>query len=159
MVHFWIPKDLPEDKARYLMENEILPKDFLDSQKSSPAPLQGIVPSPLSPGLNHFPGSSMNPKDVSKFEYYLVTIREDQETMLPRDIQLNRPSQWAKVVADAFMRHLCREKNAHSAELIRYSREPIYPAYMFMQAPPPNTFTEMVAHFGEFRRNSEEEQP
>jgi hypothetical protein len=51
------------------------------------------------------------------------------------------------------MRHLCREHGSKSAELVRHSRETIYPIVLFMPEPPgPETFVPLKSHFGEYRR-------
>jgi hypothetical protein len=86
-----------------------------------------------------------------------------------------RPTDRARSLAQAYMRHLCREQGAASVELIRCSREAITPMLVFLLAqatqeherqqakagglpvpfePPAmlkRSLSVMKAHFGEYR--------
>jgi hypothetical protein len=67
-----------------------------------------------------------------------------------------RPSDFAKTLAHAYVRHLCREYGASKGELIRYSKEAVLPIILFM--PPTEiekNFKMMItlkSNFGEYGR-------
>jgi hypothetical protein len=74
------------------------------------------------------------------------------ELELPRDRPLSRPSDWSQLLAQAYVRHLCREYGAASGELVRHSRNALLPDIMFVQGPiPREAFSEMVCNFGDYR--------
>ena len=63
------------------------------------------------------------------------------------------PSEWSKVLSQSFMRYLCREHGMQSAELVRYSKEAIMPAILFLPDPPtPEMLPVLKSFFGEYRR-------
>lgn len=62
-----------------------------------------------------------------------------------------RPRDWSTMLARSYMRYLCRQEGAASAELIRHSRDPIFPGMMFVDELPPGTFEELLCNFGEHR--------
>lgn len=76
----------------------------------------------------------------------------EPEHLVPRDPNMAQPSKWSLLLAEAYMRYLCRERGAASAELIRYSRPAIRPEWMFLEQEPPDAFRTLSAHFGEYRR-------
>jgi hypothetical protein len=71
----------------------------------------------------------------------------------PANIPISQPREWATLVARSYMRHLCREYGAASAELSRRSRQPVLPEILFAQEPPPGTFDTLVSTFEEYRRD------
>jgi len=71
--------------------------------------------------------------------------------LVPRNRQVFRPREWSLALARSYMRHVCREEGFAKAELIRHTREPVLPAMMYVDEPPPDTFTELVCSFGEER--------
>jgi hypothetical protein len=73
-----------------------------------------------------------------------------QKNLVPRDRPVVRPSEWSKLLAQSYMRHLCKEYQADSAELIRHSRELVMPMDMFV--PRPDALNELKSNFGEYRR-------
>lgn len=81
-----------------------------------------------------------------------LRLKEVPEHLVPRDRPVFRPSEWSLVLARSYVRHLCREHGAASAELVRRTREPIAPDLLFADEPPPAAFDTLVANFGEFSR-------
>lgn len=58
------------------------------------------------------------------------------------------PSPWTRVLVKSYLRHLCRQHQAHSAELIRSSRRTVLPSDLFAPRPA-DTFKELKSYFGE----------
>jgi hypothetical protein len=83
-----------------------------------------------------------------------MTLRKMPLHLAPKDRPVFQPSEWALLVARSYARHLCQEYGAASVELIRHSKDPVVPAMMYLPSEqlPPDTFTELVCSFGEFRR-------
>ncbi|MSQ97515.1 MAG: hypothetical protein EXR98_23595 [Gemmataceae bacterium] len=79
-------------------------------------------------------------------------LKEVEEHLLPRDQPFERPSEEAKKLTQAYMRFLCREHKAASAELIRHHRQAIPPMVLLMGPPPAEAFSEAKSHFGDYRR-------
>lgn len=101
----------------------------------------------------------------SKQHLYRLAVREDQKGQVgavvgPRAaFGVARPSPMSLILAQSYLRHLCRQHGAYSAELIRHSRQPVLPSYMYFQQEqqlPPVAFAEIVAHFGDLKRDFEE---
>lgn len=126
-VDYW----LRVEEVRKLVADNVLPSDVL----------KDVVDNPLEKTTH----------------LIRVTIPEDQEGVIPRDRPMARPSAWSLLLAESYMRYLCREHNAESAELLRYSRPPVFPAYMFMNVPPQDAFSTMISHFGDLKRDFEEQ--
>lgn len=94
-------------------------------------------------------------KDVPKVEFWDMVdgnlrLKSVEAHLVPRDRQLMKPSEWSRLLAQSYMRHLCKEHHAASAELVRHSRELVLPDYMFVNRP--EAFKELTSHFGEYRR-------
>jgi hypothetical protein len=71
---------------------------------------------------------------------------------VPRNRPTSQPSPWSVLLARAYVRHLCREHHAASAELVRTSRNPIYPSILFFNGPlPRETFEDLKCNFGDYR--------
>jgi len=82
----------------------------------------------------------------------VMRLKVVPEHLAPRD-RAFRPSETSKILAQSYMRYLCRQHGAQSAELIRHSREAIVPMVLFMpDGVPPDTFTILKSNFGEYRR-------
>ena len=81
-------------------------------------------------------------------------LKTELEHLVPKTTQVWQPSEASLLWAKAFQRYLLRENSAASVELIRHSRNPILPDYMYMKENelPPETFNELVCSFGEYRR-------
>jgi hypothetical protein len=72
---------------------------------------------------------------------------------VPAGQPVHRPSEAGKILAESYMRYLCRENNAASAELIRHHRmRPLPVLWIIPGEPAPDTFTEFKSHFGVYRR-------
>jgi hypothetical protein len=80
----------------------------------------------------------------------VLKLTQKPQNDVPRNQQVVKPSEWSKLLAQSYMRHLCREYGAHSAELIRHSRELIMPSDLYV--PRPEAFIELKSNFGEYRR-------
>jgi hypothetical protein len=84
--------------------------------------------------------------DKSEIENW--RLKEVEEHLLPRDQTFERPSEEAKKLAQAYLRYLCRQHKAASAELIRHHRQAIAPMVLLMGPPPAEAFSEAKSHFG-----------
>jgi hypothetical protein len=88
-------------------------------------------------------------------KYQSLRLETKAEDLIPRrpggDVM--RPSEWALLLAKSYARYLCHESGAESAELIRYTQEPIFPAVLFgPRAPQQEAFPVLKANFGEFSK-------
>lgn len=83
-----------------------------------------------------------------------MTLKKVPLHLIPRDRPVMGPSEWSLILAQSYMRHLCREHNAASAELVRHSRDVVWPSYLFIpdNELPPNAFETLNCNFGEYRR-------
>lgn len=81
-----------------------------------------------------------------------LKMRRVPEHLIPRDRPVFRPSEWSLLLARSYGRHLCREHDAASVELVRHTREPFPPAVLFMDSAPAGAFEELISHFGEFSK-------
>ncbi len=81
-----------------------------------------------------------------------MTLKKVPLHLIPRDRPVASPAEWSLVLAQSYMRHLCKQHRAASAELVRHSREPVMPAYLFAPELPPGAFNDLVCNFGEYRR-------
>jgi hypothetical protein len=79
-------------------------------------------------------------------------IRTVPEHLIPRDRPVFRPAEWSLMLARSYVRYLCRQHGAASAELIRHTRDAIPPAVLFVGEPPAGTFDDLIATFGELHR-------
>ncbi len=65
-----------------------------------------------------------------------------------------RPSRWSKTLARSYALYLCRKHEASAVELIRHSREPLFPGLMFWprdEPLPPQTYEELICSYGDYR--------
>jgi hypothetical protein len=85
---------------------------------------------------------------------WTMRLKLVDELQVPRNQQVEQPSAWSKALAQSYMRYLCRQHKAVSAELIRYSRPTVMPAMLFLTEQPNigDSFTELKSNFGEYRR-------
>lgn len=79
-----------------------------------------------------------------------LRLVDKEKNLVPRERPAVQPSEWSKLLAQSYMRYLCKEYQAESAELIRHSRELVMPQDMFV--PRPDAFNELKSNFGEYRR-------
>ena len=86
---------------------------------------------------------------------FTLRLKRVDELAVPRNQQVDQPSAWSKALAQSYLRYLCREHKAVSAELIRYSRPTVMPAMLFLTEQPnvKDSFTELKSYFGEYRRD------
>jgi hypothetical protein len=145
------------------------PKDpngkLLTNDKGEP------MPPLISPRyLTMFPGAGIGSLDsktlapnasVAKSEQFVrVSLDGDKAGSIPRNRpQMLRPAQWTVILAKTYLRHLCQEHGAYSAELIRHSRPAVLPISMYYQELPPlleGTFIETIAHYGDLKQDFEE---
>jgi hypothetical protein len=78
-----------------------------------------------------------------------MQLRQMPAHLVRQDRPVFGPSPFSLQLARSYARYLCRHYGATSAELIRHSRRPIYPALMFEREPTPDAFEELVCSFGE----------
>jgi hypothetical protein len=85
----------------------------------------------------------------------VLQLQKEKEYLIPRGPgapQVFSPSEWSKALARSYALYLCRIHGASAVELIRHSREPLYPGLMFMrEPPPPQTYEELICSYGEYR--------
>ncbi len=81
----------------------------------------------------------------------ILRLRAVSVNLIPDRPVVIRPTDWSQVLARSYSRYLCRQYGASAVELIRHSREPLYPALMEMPEPPPQTFEEMIGSYGDHR--------
>jgi hypothetical protein len=84
----------------------------------------------------------------------VLRLKSVSQLEIPKNRPVSRPSDWSLLLAKAYVRHLCREHAAASGELIRHSRNPIYPTVLFVNGPLPREAVaseELVCSFGEYR--------
>jgi hypothetical protein len=72
-----------------------------------------------------------------------------QEHLIPRDRPVSAPSKLSMVLARSYARYLCREHNADSAEIVRYTRQLIPPDALYNPGDfPAEAFDEVTTSFG-----------
>jgi hypothetical protein len=86
-------------------------------------------------------------KRTQENELRLSVVKQSE---IPRGSPVEKPSEWSKLLAQSYMRYLCNEHKAASAELVRHSRELVMPVDLYM--PRKQAFNELTSHFGEYRR-------
>jgi hypothetical protein len=89
---------------------------------------------------------------LDHLDAHTLTLKTVPEHLVPRDHPVYRPSDWSLIVARSYLRHLCRQHDAASAELIRHTREAVLPAMLFVDNPPADTFQELITHFAEVKK-------
>lgn len=80
-----------------------------------------------------------------------VALRKVEAYLVPKT-GASRPREWSLILARSYMRHLCREYGAASAELVRYSRPAVMPGYLYLEQAPPGTFDTLASTFEEYHR-------
>ncbi|MCS7046961.1 MAG: hypothetical protein NZO58_11440 [Gemmataceae bacterium] len=94
--------------------------------------------------------------EASDKQFVLKTVPEH---LVPRNPPVMSPSPWSLLLAQSYMRYLCRTHRAASAELVRHSRDAVLPPNllppMMLESGqlPPQLFEEFVANFGVYRRD------
>jgi len=138
----------PDDKAPWWIRHrqEILAQNLIPDVTEAPR------------GVEKIPAAG---KELDEVEMW---TREDPFTMklemvpelkIKRDQPYERPSQWSKLLAQSYMRHLAREHKAAAVELIRHSRPAVNPMMLFLPEDHiKDNFTDLQSHFGEYRREN-----
>lgn len=62
--------------------------------------------------------------DFERINPSVLYLREVPQRLVPRERPVMAPSPWARVVARAYVRYLCRKHGAVAGELIRHTRPP-----------------------------------
>jgi len=137
----------PDDKANFWVRHRqsILARGLGDDQ-----PVQTTGPVML-------PAVGMESEKVVIWKIKQPGVLELVEVAknAPQDGNAMRPSDLSKELAKSYVRYLCREHKAASAELIRHHRDPLMPYFWFMPAPnmpPPESFMTTKSLFGDYRR-------
>jgi hypothetical protein len=81
----------------------------------------------------------------------ILQLRSVPEHLIPRDRPVWSPSRWSRALIRSYSQYLCRQFGASAVELIRHSREPLYPALLELPQPPPQPFEELICSYGEYR--------
>ena len=137
----------PDDKANFWVRHRqnVVVRGLAGDQPVQVPITERLAPAGQSPRLYEF--WEMTPQGELK-------LSKKPGNQVPVDRNPFRPSDGAKVLAESYMRHLCKKHNAASAELVRHHRDPVMPVLWFLpQAPPPETFLEIKSYFGEYRRD------
>jgi hypothetical protein len=78
-----------------------------------------------------------------------LKLEQVSERKIPRDREVQRPSEWSLLLAKSYARYLCRTHGAASAEVIRHTLPPLPPEILEMEMPPP---FELISNFGEYSK-------
>jgi hypothetical protein len=137
----------PDDKANFWVRHRqsILARGLGDDQ-----PVQTAGPIKIAPV-----GKNAATIEIWKIKQPGELVLTEVDKNAPQENNAMRPSDLSKELAQSYVRYLCREHKAASAELIRHHRDPLMPFFWFMPAPnmpPPESFLTTKSHFGEFRR-------
>jgi hypothetical protein len=134
----------PDDKANFWVRHResILAQGLAEDQPVQLGTEVIAAPGKAAPTIEIW--------DKDKKDNNVLKLTQKLQNEVPRNPPPVRPSEWSKLLAQSYMRYLCKEYGAHSAELVRHSRELIMPQDMFV--PRPDGFNELQSHFGEYRR-------
>jgi len=135
----------PDDKASFAVRHrqEVLAKALAADMPPVPVSTQRMAPK----GKSEEKIEVWEPRPDGVFKMVEVAKSDAQER------QLSRPSSFSKVLAQSYMRYLCREHKAASAELIRHTQQQAIPTLLFIPgAAGPDDFVINKNHFGDFRR-------
>jgi hypothetical protein len=94
------------------------------------------------------PGQSVPDAIVWSWDGKIKTIESVPQHLVPRNRDVLRPSELARVLARSYARYLCSSTGTASAEVVRYSRYPIPHNVLFMGKPPPDMLEPVIASFG-----------
>jgi hypothetical protein len=134
----------PDDRANFWVRHRqsVLVRGLAEDQPLPPQITEKIAPAGQGPVLVEF-------WDMT--EPGVLRLAKKPSNQVPTDRPVHHPSDAARVLAAAYVRHLCREHQAASAEIIRHHRTPVLPAFWFMpNDPPPDAFAEIKSYFGEY---------
>lgn len=83
----------------------------------------------------------------------VLRISKKPQNQVPANMPVHRPSEAAKILTETYLRHLCREYDAASAELVRHHRmKPMVARWILPGDPPPDEMMEIKSYFGVHRR-------
>ncbi len=137
----------PDDKANYWVRHrqKLLAQALGEDQPAQDAPTDYI--SQAGNVVKRMPTKEI-------WEEINGVLHLKRVESVPRDRSYFRPSPTAKVLAESYMRYLCNEHKAASAELVRFSKQAVMPIMLFVnedemrrRLPPV-----LESHFGEYRR-------
>jgi hypothetical protein len=83
-----------------------------------------------------------------------VVLKEVASHLVPKNQPVSRPREWSLILARSYMRHLCLEKGAATAELTRHSRQPVMPFLLLMEEAPPGTYDTLVSTYEVYRNEN-----
>ena len=135
----------PDEKANGWVRHrqELLAQNLAQDQRLPPRGTQPVAEAGKLPKFEVW-------EPEGRFKLMLKSVTELE---LKPVQQYEQPSAWTKAVSQSYARYLLREHKAVSVELIRCSRPTVMPMMMFLPEPQiKDNFTEMKAHFGEYRR-------
>jgi hypothetical protein len=110
---------------------------------------------PLARGTQKIAAPGQAPKQVEVWEpdkegTLHTKLMDESEA---QEKQLFRPAVSSKVLAQSYLRYLCRRDKAASAVLYRYAQPQAIPSYLIEKNPlPPQLFAVTKSEFGEYRR-------
>lgn len=135
----------PDEKANGWVRHrqELLAQNLAQDQRLPPRGAQPVAEAGMLPKIDVWEPDGP----------FTLRLKSVTELELKPMQQYEQPSAWTKVVAQSYARYLLREHKAVSVELVRCSRPTVMPMMMFLpDAQIKDSFTEMKAHFGEYRR-------
>ena len=138
----------PDEKANFWVRHRqsILAQNLAQDQQLPPRGTE-VIPAP---------GQKMPTTEFwERVDNQTMRLKEMESHLVPRDRQVERPSDWSKLMGQSYLRYLCRAYKAKSAELVRVHRPAISPMVLLMPGPPgPENFVEVKSIFGEYRREN-----
>jgi hypothetical protein len=134
----------PSPRANpWVRQRQMLLAQSLGDDEQVQAPPGEVIPAPGQPVETMRIWYTVGPNQL--------VLRKVETHLVPKT-GASRPREWSLILARSYMRHLCREHGAASAELVRYSRPAIMPGFLFMEEPPPGTFDTLASTFEEYHR-------
>jgi hypothetical protein len=115
----------------------------VDAPVASPGSEVIAAPGQKVPELEMWEPAPDNPRHLR--------LRSVPMHLVPRERMVVAPTPRAKALAQSYARHLCRVYGAASAEVVRYSKDPIPPLVLSGQDLPPGVLDAIESHLGEFR--------
>lgn len=141
---------LPDPKANpWVRHRQELLVQWLTNDQPVPPPQTEVIAAPGQRGPTLLIWSrpeEIDPK-AAREERRLI-LHEVEQNQVPRTRLVMRPGDWAMLLVRSYVRHLCRKHGTAQAEVVRYSREAIPPAVLFVPDLPPGVFDDLVSNFG-----------
>lgn len=136
----------PDDNANFYVRHRqsVLVRGLAEDQPVQAQGTERIAPKGEMPKLVEYWDST---------EPGVLRLVKKFPNQVPQDRPVHRPSDAGKILAESYMRYLCREHGAASASLVRHHRSPVMPVLWFIPGDPPaENFVEIKSYFGEYRR-------